>query len=45
MTMVTVFLTKTMPPSPLDPDEKLDTDGYGVGNNADSDDDGDGLRS
>jgi hypothetical protein len=28
---------------PLDPEETLDTDGDGVGNNADTDDDGDGI--
>ena len=28
---------------PLDPDETVDTDGDGVGNNADGDDDGDGV--
>jgi len=28
---------------PIDPDEKIDTDGDGLGNNADSDDDNDGM--
>ena len=28
---------------PLDPDEQIDTDGDGIGNNADTDDDGDGV--
>ena len=28
---------------PLDPDETIDTDGDGIGNNADNDDDGDGM--
>jgi|GEM_PF-3264374 len=29
---------------PFDPDETVDTDGDGIGNNADTDDDGDGIR-
>ena len=29
---------------PLDPTESVDTDGDGVGNNADEDDDGDGVN-
>ena len=31
-------------PLPLDPSETLDTDGDGVGNNADTDDDNDGYH-
>ena len=40
--MVTVFQTP-MTPSPWIPRNHVDTDGDGIGNNADTDDDGDGV--
>ena len=41
-TMVTVWLDSS-DAFPLDATESVDTDGDGVGNNADTDDDGDGV--